>query len=161
MTSGEPPERQRYILGAGTEVVAPDGRLLLLQQERGGQIEWSGPGGTMEGNESIAACARRETLEETGLRVRLERLIRIGEFWDDGIFVGVFFNFLATPDPWPQEVRLPEVDGMTRFISHRWCTRGETAALPDLWVHHVTRSAWPTEITAVRIDRIDTPPVVG
>lgn len=152
------PGRQRYILGAGTEIVAPDGRLLLIEQERSGRVEWSGPGGAMDGNESVAACARREALEETGLRVRLERLIRIGEFWDDGIFMGVFFLFLATPDPWPQEVQLPELDGVTRFRSYRWCTRDEVAALNGLWVHHVARHAWPTEILSSRLDRLEVPP---
>jgi len=149
--------RQRFLIGAGAEIIAPDDRLLMVQQERSGQVEWSGTGGTLEPDESVADCAVRETFEETGLRVAIERLIRISEFWDDGHFVGVGFLFLARPDPWPQEVELPHFDGQTRFLDYRWCTRHEVARLGGLWHGHISHTAWPADIQQVTIQRIDSP----
>lgn len=156
---GSAAPRQRFLIGVGVEIVDPQGRLLMIRQERRGEVEWSGVGGTMEADESIADCGLREAREETGLRVRLDRLIRISEFWDEGHFVGVGFLFLAHPDPWPQEVRLPELDGQTRFLEHRWCERDEVASLPGRWHGHITRWAWPTDIRDAVIERIDTPPM--
>ncbi|HEX2884096.1 MAG TPA: bifunctional NUDIX hydrolase family protein/GNAT family N-acetyltransferase [Candidatus Limnocylindria bacterium] len=154
------PGRRGWMLGAGCEIVAPDGRLLLVEQERHGRIEWSGAGGALEDDESITDAARREALEETGLSVRLERLIAVSEFWERGHLTGVGFLFLATPDPWPQEVSLPAVDGITRFLSHRWLTREETAALEPRWRHHITRTAWPSDIEQPLFLRLDTDPAV-
>jgi len=42
--------------------------VLLLHRTRGAG-EWVLPGGTPRPSESMAACARREVLEETGLHV--------------------------------------------------------------------------------------------
>lgn len=152
----ERPSGRRWLLGAGCEIVAPNGRLLLIEQERHGQIEWSGTGGALEPDESIEDAARREALEESGLRVRLERLIAVSEFWERGHFTGVGFLFLATPDPWPQEVRLPAVDGLTRFRSHRWVRREEVDAVDGRWEHHISRLAWPADIEHPLVLHLDT-----
>jgi len=153
------PGRPSMMIGAGVEVVAPDGRLLMIEQERLGVVEWSGTGGALEADESIEECALRETLEESGLYVRLERLIRISEFWDGDHFGGIGFLFLGTPDPWPQQVSLPGVDGITRFLSYRWCTREEVTGL-ERWQHDITHTAWPSDITEVQVDRIEVPATV-
>lgn len=153
------PGRPSFMLGAGVEVVAPDGRLLMIEQERLGVVEWSGTGGAVEAGESIEECAVRETLEESGLQVRLERLIRVSEFWDGDYFGGIGFLFLGTPDPWPQEVRLPGVDGVTWFLSCRWCTRDEVTEL-NRWPHDITHVAWPPDITEVVMDRIEVPATI-
>jgi 8-oxo-dGTP pyrophosphatase MutT (NUDIX family) len=150
------PNRRHFLLGAGCSVIAPDDRILMLKQERYGAIEWSGPGGALEPDESVRECAVREAREEAGLSVELDRLIRISEFWDGGRMTGVGFLFLARPTPWPQEVHIPERDGITRFLDYRWCTREEAARLEGLWEHDVTRSAWPPEITVPLYDQLRT-----
>ena len=152
-------ERHGWLLGAGVEVVAPDGRLLMIEQERNGTVEWSGTGGALEPGESIEDCARRETFEEGGLHVRLDRLIRVTEFWQGTTLEGIGFLFLGTPEPWPQQVRLASVDGIARFRSYRWCTRDQVAALPR-WPHHITHFAWPPDVTALRIDRVEATPAI-
>lgn len=43
--------------------------VLLVRRARGGTSTWALPGGTPLPGESIAACARREVQEETGLHV--------------------------------------------------------------------------------------------
>lgn len=148
-----------WLLGAGVEIVDPDGRLLMIEQERLGVIEWSGTGGAIEPGETIEECAVREAGEETGLTVRLERLIRVSEFWEGDLMDGIGFLFLGTPDPWPQEVRLTSVDGITRFLSYRWCTRDEVAELPR-WPHHITHTDWPPDVKTLRIQRIEATPTI-
>lgn len=56
-------------IGVGV-IVERDGKVLLGQRKGShGASTWSPPGGHLEFGESVEACARRELLEETGLRV--------------------------------------------------------------------------------------------
>jgi 8-oxo-dGTP pyrophosphatase MutT (NUDIX family) len=108
----------------------------------------------MEHGESIEECAVREAFEETGLRVRLVRLISVDEFWHAGIFEGVGFNFLAEPDPWPQAVVIPAFDGSVPFLDYRWVTRHEAPSyMPnndwELWI-----VKWPADIQDARVRRL-------
>lgn len=142
-------------LGAGIHVVSPEGRLLIVQQEHGGVRHWGPLGGGLEYGETIEECALREAYEESGLRVRLLRLISVDQFWHAGQFQGVGFNFLAEPDPWPQDVRIPEFDGTTPFFDYRWVTREEAHAFfPDVdyefWTQH-----WPSDVRETLIRRLD------
>jgi 8-oxo-dGTP diphosphatase len=50
-------------------VVTHGADVLLVRRTRGTAGVWSLPGGTPRPSESMAACARREVLEETGLHV--------------------------------------------------------------------------------------------
>ena len=57
-------------VGVGV-LVLRDGRVLLgLRRGAHGAGTWALPGGHLEFNETVAACATRETLEETGLQLR-------------------------------------------------------------------------------------------
>ena len=51
---------------------------------KGGASWWVPPGGGVERGESLLECARRETLEETGLRVVLGRIVYVREFVEPG-----------------------------------------------------------------------------
>jgi 8-oxo-dGTP pyrophosphatase MutT (NUDIX family) len=51
-----------------------DDSVLLVHRMRDGADDWVLPGGTPRSGESMAACARRETLEETGLPVEPSRI---------------------------------------------------------------------------------------
>jgi 8-oxo-dGTP diphosphatase len=56
--------------------VARDEHVLLVRQSYG-QRYWSLPGGSMEHGESVEQAAVREAKEETGLDVRLTRLVGV------------------------------------------------------------------------------------
>lgn len=60
------------------------GRLLLVRRKYPPYAGlWSMPAGFMEYGESPAECASRETMEETGLRVRVGRLVGVYSGRDD------------------------------------------------------------------------------
>ncbi len=75
-------------------------RVLLIHKKRGhGAGKINAPGGKLEAGETVAACAVRETEEETGLRVRDPRLMarlrfveRRGDQWLGYALVGERFS---------------------------------------------------------------------
>lgn len=65
-------------LAYATAIVQDDaGRLLFQRRADFGDAWWGLPGGLLDLGESPLACARREVLEETGLRVEPVRLIGV------------------------------------------------------------------------------------
>ena len=72
---------QRPIVGMGVLVVR--GQQVLLGQRCGshGAGFYAAPGGHIEWGESLAATARREVLEETGLTIINLRLLCVGNYW--------------------------------------------------------------------------------
>jgi 8-oxo-dGTP diphosphatase len=58
------------------QVVLLEGdRVLMARHDRAGCIFWVLPGGAVEPNETVEEAAVREVLEETGLEIRLLRLL--------------------------------------------------------------------------------------
>jgi 8-oxo-dGTP diphosphatase len=74
----------RYGISAAALVVRGDRLLLVNHREAGRYDFWLPPGGSLEGDESILDCARRETFEETGLVVELDRILYVQEFVEPG-----------------------------------------------------------------------------
>jgi len=98
-------------------VVFRDGEVLLVGRIRDGGDEWVLPGGTPHPGESMAACARRETLEETGLAVEPARIAFVLESQgpQSGLHT-VDLVFLATASVPGQEPRSSEPDLNARFV---------------------------------------------
>jgi ADP-ribose pyrophosphatase YjhB (NUDIX family) len=81
----------RYGISAAA-LITQQQRLLLVNHRECGQYDfWVPPGGKLQGEESIFDCARRETMEETGLSVVLDRIIYIVEYADPGYHFCKFF----------------------------------------------------------------------
>lgn len=68
-------EDPRPKVGVGVLVIK-DGKILLGRRlNAAGEGEYACPGGKLEPMESVAACAQRETAEETGLEIGNVRLL--------------------------------------------------------------------------------------
>jgi 8-oxo-dGTP diphosphatase len=117
-------------LGAGTVLVDLEGdepRALLLRRRKPPVGLWENPGGMLEPGEDFAACARRETVEETSLDAEpaVAWWTRV-EPWrgpeDTELYAGV--GFLAR---YPGgEVRIED----TAHDTHIWATEREWRSLP-------------------------------
>ena len=148
-------------IGAAAYIVDPEGRVLLLEQERPWGVEWRAPGGALEAGEGIEECAVREVHEETGLRVEIERLIAVDQFVHEGrVCPGVQFYFLGRPTSWPQAVAIPNEEpsasagAVTRFLRWSWFSRSAAEALPNLSEHSVIHDAWPPDIQGALVRRL-------
>jgi 8-oxo-dGTP diphosphatase len=74
---------QQLKVGAGV-LIEQDGRLLLTRRSSEPFLNaWNLPAGYVESDESPVDAAQRETLEETGLFVRITRLVDVYFFDDD------------------------------------------------------------------------------
>lgn len=62
-------------LGCSAAIFDKDRRILLTRRSDNGQ--WCLPGGAMESGETAAEACEREVLEETGLSVRVRRLVGV------------------------------------------------------------------------------------
>ena len=78
----------RVGVGCGAAIVS-NGRILLVKRRRAPERDyWNLPGGKVDHLERIEDAIRRETLEETGLAIRLTRFLQLtqmlgpdGEHW--------------------------------------------------------------------------------
>ena len=92
--------RRPTLIGVRALIVR-DGAVLLIRH-RSGKQPWALPGGGVERNERLAEAARRETREETGAPIRVERLLGVYERFGDRIsnYVAVFVcTALGEPRP--------------------------------------------------------------
>lgn len=88
----------RYGISAAA-LITQQQRLLLVNHREWGQYDfWVPPGGKLQGSESIFDCARREIMEETGLSIKLDRIIYIVEYAEPGYHFCKFFIRCKTFD---------------------------------------------------------------
>jgi 8-oxo-dGTP pyrophosphatase MutT (NUDIX family) len=76
----------RIRLGCSAAIFDPQGRILLTKRRDNGQ--WCLPSGGMESGESAAEACEREVFEETGLSVRVKRLVGVYSHPDQLIIYG-------------------------------------------------------------------------
>ena len=81
----------RYGISAASIVLKEHKVLLVNHYEPGRYDFWVPPGGSLIGSESIFDCARRETFEETGLVIDLDKIVYIQEFLDQDYHFCKFF----------------------------------------------------------------------
>jgi 8-oxo-dGTP pyrophosphatase MutT (NUDIX family) len=130
--------------GAGI-VITTDERILIVKQKYRGKVDWGFNGGALEAGESLEECAIREAREELGIRVRLLRLISVGQFFEAGSLQGIGLTFLAEPEPWPQTISFG-TDDETRFLDYRWVSREKFESLSGAPDHDFWGLPWPPAI---------------
>ncbi len=75
------PEDIKYPKCGIAVMVLKDGKVLLGKRKGAhGAGDYAFPGGKLEWNESFADCAKRETLEETGIEIDNVRFLRLLNF---------------------------------------------------------------------------------
>lgn len=68
-------------LAVGAVLLDPQGRVLLVRNQRQGRSHWSLPKGSCEDGESLIHTLKREVQEETGLTVAAEELAFVTEWF--------------------------------------------------------------------------------
>jgi ADP-ribose pyrophosphatase YjhB (NUDIX family) len=94
----------------GVRALVVRGDAVLLVRHRAGQKPWGLPGGGVARYERLVEAARREAQEETGVTVRIERLLGIYDSFHDGVsnYIAVFVcTPLDDPDP-PRSLEIAE-----------------------------------------------------
>jgi phosphatase NudJ len=105
-------------------VVRRDDRFLLVQEASHGNV-WYLPAGRVEAGERLEDAARREALEETGVPVVLEGILRVQHTaYRDTSRVRVVFVARPADDRPPKSA--PDADS----LQARWVTLDELAQLP-------------------------------
>jgi ADP-ribose pyrophosphatase YjhB (NUDIX family) len=109
------------LLGCSATIIAPDGSLLLTKRRDNGR--WCLPGGRLESGESVEEACQREVLEETGLVIRVVRLVGVYSdphqlvvYPDGNQFHVVSLNFDAVVEGGTLKSTTPEV---TEALFHR------------------------------------------
>ena len=94
--SAKPLPQSRPKVGVGVIARKPDGSLLMMQRAGShGAGTWSVPGGHLERGETVAECAARELLEETGIDVAIDDVRELDcwtltEMGDAGAYVTLY-----------------------------------------------------------------------
>lgn len=70
MTQTTSPNEQHPRVGLGVIILKNEKVLLGYRTTKNGQGTWSPPGGHLEFNEELDECARRETMEECGVKIK-------------------------------------------------------------------------------------------
>lgn len=105
-------------------VVRRGDRFLFVHERKHGQT-WYLPGGRVEPGETLAEAAVREALEETGVRVVLDGVLRVEHSPGPMMRVRAFFHAHASEDAAPKS-RPDE-----HSLAARWVTLDELRALPQ------------------------------
>ena len=105
-------------------IVERDGRYLVVEEETRFGLRLNQPAGHLESGESILAGAIRETLEETGWRVRPTELVGIYT-WSAQANGATFVRFTFAAAAEEHEASRPLDNGIVRAL---WLSYDELAA---------------------------------
>lgn len=105
-------------------VVRQGDRFLFVHERKHGQT-WYLPAGRVEPGESLVEAALRETLEETGVPVVLDGVLRVEHSPGPPTRVRAFFHAHAADDT------PPKASPDQHSLAARWVTLAELQALPQ------------------------------
>lgn len=115
-------------------IVVRDGRLLLVEEAKGGRLVLNQPAGHLEPGESLVEAAVRETLEETAWTVRPTALVGLYQWHaPDG---HDFLRCVVAAEPLQQDPRRALDDGIVRALwlsPQELATAGPRLRSPLVW----------------------------
>ncbi|MEM1178009.1 MAG: NUDIX hydrolase [Acidobacteriota bacterium] len=116
-------------IGVGVLIVRRDQVLVGRRRGAHGEGTWALPGGNLDAGESVADCARRELLEETGLAADG---IEHAAFTDDHFGSGGqhYVTLFVQAVGWSGEPKNLEPDKCDGWEWHRWDALPEPLFLP-------------------------------
>ena len=115
-----PAARPRFLVHASVAVIDPQGRVLVVQEEKPDCYgKWNLPGGHVDLGEPPPVAARRETREETGLDLPIRGLLGIYQGPESLRFV--FLADSADHNPQPGD----------EILAVRWAFIDELHAIDD------------------------------
>ncbi|HWQ79251.1 MAG TPA: NUDIX hydrolase [Anaerovoracaceae bacterium] len=130
----------------GVRVVIPDeeGRILMVKQSHEGKDIWMVPGGAIEAGENAVEAAVREVLEETGLEIRVKRLLwhveEVSETRGQR-----FVNFFLAEAAGGSLVlgTDPEFDGENQVLREaRFLSKKEILAMENVYPEYLKTELW-------------------
>jgi len=104
-----------------------EGRFLMVEETVSGRIRYNQPAGHLEPDESLAAAALRETLEETGWDIELRHLIGVHQ-WFSPEHQEHIVRFSFAGEPVHHHADRPLDEGI---IGPHWLYRDQIEALGD------------------------------
>ena len=138
ITFGDRIGREGALRVGASALIFDEAREKILMTQRSDNSRWCLPGGGMDPGESASESCIREVMEETGLEVRVIRLIGVYttpdmliEYRDGNKIQPVTFSFEA-------EVTGGELGLSDETIDFGWYTVAEIDAM-DTLEHHLTR----------------------
>ena len=138
ITFGDRIGREGALRVGASALIFDEAREKILMTQRSDNSRWCLPGGGMDPGESASETCIREVIEETGLEVRVIRLIGVYttpdmliEYRDGNKIQPVTFSFEA-------EVTGGELGLSDETIDFGWYTVAEIDAM-DTLEHHLTR----------------------
>ncbi len=138
ITFGDRIGREGALRVGASALIFDEAREKILMTQRSDNSRWCLPGGGMDPGESASETCIREVMEETGLEVRVIRLIGVYttpdmliEYRDGNKIQPVTFSFEA-------EVTGDELGLSDETIDFGWYTVAEIDAM-DTLEHHLTR----------------------
>ena len=108
----------RHRISAGA-IVEDGERILLVRHQRAGRYDfWVCPGGGVQGEEELASAAIREVREESGLQVRISKLIYV------------------------EELLSPEQRHVKFWFAAQFVSGVLTTAHPEATAEHIVQASW-------------------
>ncbi len=129
-------------VGASAVIVDDGGRVLLVKHTYG-RCNWELPGGHTDPGESAMETARREVREETGLRVRVERLS--GIYYEPEVDMHHFVFACRRED----ETEVLRPDGREISECGYWALEALPRPISDFTIDRIRHALGGTPVTAI------------
>ncbi|MFC1622346.1 NUDIX domain-containing protein, partial [Patescibacteria group bacterium] len=111
-----------------------DGKILLMYREKYGEKYWTFPGGGVESSEKPEDAVIRETLEETTINSKLDKLLYVDEHKTHRQYYYVCNYISGTPKVGKGSIEEEKMRTEDNYYKPQWVDLGE---LPNLLLHPV------------------------